>query len=571
MPSCTVSSWSVRRLTGSGLLAITTSTPGSALPTVYLRLTSWSPCVNCSLAPGRRAICGRAVVDADVDQALVVGPGHEERALGQGGEEAGRDAGLLGVRRSPVEPAQVAVLAGAHGQLDLAGAEREGDRLGDGQVLRALVGAAALDVLELGPRRGLARRVEDDPHGRQHRTGQRPVGGPNHPAAVVLDRLQRGRGTEGSRGDAQGEQLAQKLRPAGRGGRAPGRVETAEAGVEGGQETCGVGARELPAGIAPGCGGGGTRCGKYDTQGVQSGSPRVALKGRGELRDRPRRPRRRRTTHFRLGRGQLQCTLGEFGEHRLQPLEPRRHVLVRRGQHLRLAKTRERLGEPGREPLGRLDLLQVATERFEDLILEVLDQPADRTRVGNLRGGRLLSRFAGGSGLGGPATYLVDEFLESRRSRLRQGDRRDLVVPVDPRLRHGKQLACAAGAFPEDEQQLVACLQGECRALDEELGALLEVLRGEERGTAAADLQLVEVPAGRQVPGGLERQRRLVGGRGDAVAARAARIGTFCASARGSRSRVYARCVAAATPGRGRCPTSRPSSTRERCSSAVRR
>ncbi len=47
-------------------------------------------------------------------------------------------------------------------------------------------------------------------------------------------------------------------------------------------------------------------------------------------------------------------------------------------------------------------------------------------------------------------------------------------------------------------------------------------------------------------------------------------ISTFCASARGSRSRVYARCVAAATPGRGRCPTSRPSSTRERCSSAVR-
>ncbi|MFK4593952.1 hypothetical protein [Streptomyces pristinaespiralis] len=48
-------------------------------------------------------------------------------------------------------------------------------------------------------------------------------------------------------------------------------------------------------------------------------------------------------------------------------------------------------------------------------------------------------------------------------------------------------------------------------------------------------------------------------------------ITTDTSASRGSRSRVYARCVSAAMPGRGRCPTRRPSSASERCSLAVRR
>ncbi len=54
MPSCTLSSCRTRRLRGSGRLAMTISTLGSVLPTVYLTLTWYSPWVNCLVSPGRR-------------------------------------------------------------------------------------------------------------------------------------------------------------------------------------------------------------------------------------------------------------------------------------------------------------------------------------------------------------------------------------------------------------------------------------------------------------------------------------------------------------------------------------
>ena len=309
--------------------------------------------------------------------------------------------------------------------------------------------------------------------------------------------------------------------------RPPGRVEAAQAGVEGREQAGGVGARAA-----------GSRCrprrararlprraGRTAAQGLEGGLRAPRARGLPAVAGPcvgPLRPRARPAAEAARAPTPVRAR-------RVRPVRPPTARTTpprpRTASARACASPRRATGSARRAArlLRGLDLVQVGAQRGEDLVLEVLDQPADRARVGDLGRGRLVAGLARGLGFGGPSPYLVDEFLERGRRRPGQGDRGDLVVPVDPYLRDGQQLPLGARLFAEDEEQLVAGPEGVGGALDEELGAALQVLRGDEGGPPAADLELVPVPAGRQVAAGLEGLRLLVGGRGHAVAARAAR------------------------------------------------
>jgi hypothetical protein len=157
------------------------------------------------------------------------------------------------------------------------------------------------------------------------------------------------------------------------------------------------------------------------------------------------------------------------------------------------------------------------------VILEVLDQPTDRTRIRNLRSRRLITRLPRNRRLGDPPPYLIDKFLQRRRRRLRQRNRGDLIVTIDPRLGDRQQLPLPTRPFTEHEQQLVTGMQRVRRSLDEQLRPALQIRRRHQRRPTPTYLQLVPVPARHQITAGLERLGLLVGGRRHAVAARAAR------------------------------------------------